>query len=82
MIDNSKDRAGPNATESLVSKNSVCTGAGCLTHTQRDLVPVVSCVNSWNVCLWQCFVHIHGYHPKAVCVFKLWISQKPNLDRR
>lgn len=38
MIDNSKIKAGPNANKTVVSKNSVCTGAGSLTDIRRDIV--------------------------------------------
>lgn len=46
MVSNSKDKAGLNAIKSLIQKNSLRKRAGNLTDTQRDIVPVVTCINS------------------------------------
>lgn len=69
MIDNSKDKPGPNVITSLVPKNSFYNRASSLTDTQRVLAPVVTCINSWNCCGIALSI-MHGYHPKAVCVLK------------
>lgn len=46
MIDNSKDKPGPNIIRSLVPKNSFYNRASSLTDAQRVCVPVVTCFNS------------------------------------
>lgn len=65
MVSNSKDKAGLNVIKSLIQKNSLRKRAGNLTDTQRDIVPVVTCINSWNFC-GSALDIVHGYHSKAV----------------
>lgn len=82
MIDNSKDKSGPTAIKSLVLKDLVCTGAGSLTNTHRDLVSVVTSVNSWNVHGGALRIYVYIDTTQMLYVYWSFEPQKKDKLRR